>query len=386
MSRIAILENMYYSFKETGIYLLTKCSLGYSISTSADDMGYFFYSIILGSSLGLSCIKATYCFFNISIGVLFSIIGISCFYMGKSYSGYGIIVIGLLRLWMPFIYLNHPYIAYGLGVAPIAILLCADFRSSKILFWISSLSGGIIASITNTIRMFSALPMFVFYIIYILFSYRQSVRQKSIFIFLFLIGYSIPYFHYMYHMNKRDTFLVAHGIAIPERTTHVFWHNIYTGLGFLSNQESIAWQDKCAGDRALIINPKARYPSVLYEKTIRNEIFRLCREKRYFIATTIFAKLGVILYFFLIYFGGLGILVSWFYPKPWYLELALWAALGISALPGILTLPTTPYLIGFITVTIIYTMYSLIIALNRGILKDFKKYYVTKIRRHKSGF
>lgn len=384
MSRVKTLVNMYEVFKKVGVHFTIKGSSGYGFSAMSDDMGYFFYSIILASRLRLPILKAGSVFFNLSLAVSFFIISASFFFMKRSYLNYSIIILGLLRLLMPLIYLNHPYIAYVLGVSPIALVLLADSCDSNSLFMMSALVGGIIASIADNVRMLSALPLLIFYGVYLLLSHKQSLKQKIIFITLFLVAYSIPYFHYKYCLKNRDVFLIQQGVVPPERAKHVFWHNIYTGLGFLHNKENIIWNDTCAANKALKINSKAIYPSSLYEKTIRNEIFRLCKEKRYFVATTVFSKLGVILYFFLLYFGYIGLLCSYFYPKSWFIELAFWAALGVSALPGVLTLPVTAYLIGFITVTIIYTLYSLLYALKRGVLKDIKTGIGTFIERIKN--
>ena len=191
--------------------------------------------------------------------------------------------------------------------------------------------------------------------------------------FFFIIGYLLPVYHFNYEIQRRNVFLKQNNISLPNRESHVFWHNIYTGFGFLQNEYGIEWKDECAIKAALAVNPQAEYPYKLYEQTIKNLLFKLCKEKRYFVLTTIFAKLGVVFYYFLIYFGWLAVLVSWFFPKPWYIELAFWSAMGVAALPGIMTIPVTAYLIGFITCTVLYGIYSILYAFNRGLL-NFLRY------------
>ena len=378
MSRIATLINMYKVLKDTGVYFLVKSSAEYHCPTASDDLGYFFYTIFLGNFLNLAPLQASQLFFYLGVAISFIIITIAFLGISKSYVGYGIVLLCMIRLTMPLLYLNPPYIAYLLASAPIAIILFADFYSSKKAFLIAAIIGGFLGSVSDEIRSFSAFPLFVFCFIYLLFNQKWPIKRKITFIVLFSLSYSIPCFHCMYHMKKRNKFLTSQGVLLTDSTRHVFWHNIYTGLGFLNNNENIIWNDTCAINRALGINSESKYPSVLYEQTIRNEIFRLCKEKRYFVATTIFAKLGVILYFFLIYFGLFGVLCSWFYPKPLRIELAFWASLGVSALPGILTLPVVAYLIGFIAITIMYTMYSSLYALKNGMLTDISKLYYKK--------
>ena len=287
-----------------------------------------------------------------------------------------------MKLKMSLFNLNYIYIIYIFGVAPIIFLLLSHHEKSFTFLKISVLSAGFVAAVSNTIRIFSAAPIILFYSVYCIGNPEYKISQKLLLTFLFLGGYSIPYFHYQSYPNRVKVFLQE---LQPEGSINTqkygFLHNIYTGLGFLNNDQDISLLDQCAFDRVLKINPKAKTASFLYEKTIKNEIFRLCKEKRYFIATTIFAKLGVILYYFLIYFGLLGILTSWLYPKPWYLECAFWGALGISALPGVLILPSTDYLIWFISITILYSFYSLLWAFSRGLKKESINWLIKKYKR-----
>lgn len=380
MSRLSTLVTMYESFKETGMHFLTKSVIGYHPPIASDDLGYFFYTIFLAHLFDLIPLQASQLFFYLGIGVSLSIIVIAFLSMTQNYVGCGLVLLCIIRLVMPLLHLNPPYIAYLSGVSSIAIMLLADFYSSKKTFFIAAVMAGILGSIADTIRNFAILPLFIFYIIYLLFTKKISFKNKIIFIVLFCIAYSGPYFYYMHHLKKRNVFLVSQGQQVNNNVQHVFWHNIYTGLGFLNNNENIIWNDSCAANRALEINPKAKYPSALYEQTIRDEVFRLCKENRYFVATTVFAKLGIILYFFLIYFGFIGVVCSYYYPRSWYLEFAFWAALAMSALPGVLTLPVTPYLIGFITVTILYTLYGVLYALQQGVLNDADKLYSKLLR------
>ncbi len=358
MNRIDPLKKILTTFKETGIYFLTRDINGYKIPSAADDVGYFFYCTILSNWFVLSPVQASWCFFYCTFAVSLLLIGGSFFCMATSYVEYVLVVLFLGRLAMPFRYLSHIYSIYMLPIAPLALLLYADMYFSKYVFWLSAFLVGLMGSFADNVRIFSALPLYVFVGVYLLLSVKFQKKTKLIFIVFFILGYSLPWAHYSYYLNERSRFLVKNNISMDYNKSHVFWHNIYVGLGFLNNNENIVWSDTCGAKRALEINSKARYPSSLYEKTIKDEVFRLCREKRYFIATTIFAKIGVIFYYFLLYFGFVGLICSWFYPKSLSIELSFLVALGVSALPGILTLPVTPYLIGFITLTVMYSLFG----------------------------
>jgi hypothetical protein len=371
------------AFKDTGIHLIRQNANGsYAALTASDDIGYFIYSTLISYWFLFDSYTAGIAFFYTLLCVPFFIMGISFYLISSSWLSIGIIFAGLLRLKMPLMFLNHTYIAYFASFLLIPLFLVFETRRHSIfIFYFVSLIAGFLCSFFNSIRLLSALPVIVFLVCYVLLHQQWKWIRKISFCLLFLIGYSIPSQYLSYHIKARNVFLKEHNISPPVREQHVFWHNIYTGLGFLDNNEGIMWADDCGADRARAINPKAIYPSELYEQTIKNEIFRLCKEKRYFVVTTIFAKLGVILYFFLIYFGWIGVIASWFYFKPWYIELAFLLAFIVSALPGVLTLPVVGYLVGFITCTILYAVYSMLWALNKGVLGDIDKVISNVLRK-----
>ena len=349
---------MCQAFKETGVLLLIKQGSEYSAQTAADDNGYFLYATLLSSLFSLDPQIAANTLFGVLLYVPLFLMGTFFYKLFPTRVSLLVITLGLVRLSMPLMDLNHPYIAYFSVFLLIPSVLL--FEGDKPSFWFYGVSflAGLYCSGLDLMRSFASLPVIVFLFVYVVFRQHAIVKQKALLIGLFCVGYLVPVTYFSHLVKIRNNFLINQNLSIPERDNHVFWHNIYTGLGYLNNSEGITWSDSCAGEAALKINPEAKYPSKLYEQTIRDEIFRLCKEKRYFMATTLFAKLGVIFYYFLIYFGWIGLLCSYFYPKPWHIELAFWAALGVSALPGILTIPVTAYLIGFITCTIVYVLHT----------------------------
>lgn len=364
--RDGTLQAIYSAFKRTGIHLLSLHDGKYFPSGPPDDSGYFLYVSILSSFFGLEPLVTAALFFKfftvITLVVLF--IGFYCMFPRRI----SIFLISLFlgRLMMPLVSLNKVYFANFFASMFIPLVLLVEKKKNLNWFYKLSIVAGMATSFFDTIRLFSSLPLIVFSVLHIIFSKVFTYKQKMRACMLFFLFYQIPSLHFMYEFNRRNAFLKKQGIEIPNLgTAHLFWHNIYTGLGYLNNSEGITWNDSCAAEAALKINPEAKYPSKLYEQTIRSEILRLCKEKRYFVITTLFAKLGVIFYYFLTYFGWVGFLCSYLYPKPWYIECAFWAALAVSALPGILTIPITAYLIGFITCTMVYALYSLLWAIHQ---------------------
>ena len=67
---------------------------------------------------------------------------------------------------------------------------------------------------------------------------------------------------------------------------------------------------------------------------------------------SLFAKAGVVLMFFFSMVGMAWVLCSYWYPKPWYEEIAWWGLFALAAAPGILAIPRFEYLSGFIVGTV----------------------------------
>ena len=297
------LRSMYKCFQSTGVHCLIKQQGNYQVIGCGDDLGYFLYSTIFSYYLNLDpLIGANILFYVIAAVGLFGM-GICYFKMANSKFSIVVILAGLGRICMPLIGLNIVYIAYFFACLFIPLLLLVDIKKTKKNLIGISFLGGLICSFSDNIRILSSLPSVIFYLIFLIFSSKWSKKLKLLSLLFFMSGYGVLVYHFNYEIQRRNIFLKENNIPLPNRENHVFWHNIYTGFGFLINNHGIEWKDKCSIDAALAVNPHAKYPSKLYEETIKSLLFKLLTEKTYFVMTTIFAKLGVILYFFLIYFG-----------------------------------------------------------------------------------
>jgi hypothetical protein len=56
-------------------------------------------------------------------------------------------------------------------------------------------------------------------------------------------------------------------------SSHLFWHPLYLGLGFLPNRWHIRWDDAIGIERAARIDPSASYPSADYDAIVRRLFF-----------------------------------------------------------------------------------------------------------------
>ncbi len=378
-SRIFNLLNTFYAYKKYGQLLLFSNQNIVSKLSCCDDLGLFMYVPFFSSLFGLDPIVGSKFFFLGLLSIFFLIIGVCFFSLVKNIGAALAVSFGLYRLIHPFYELSDVYLGYVLPFVAIPLLLVSLEKNNKKLFLTSFFVAGLVGSFSDILRILSSTPVIVFFLIILLFNTLYTRYKKIIPLLFLLAGYSIPYVHFNYVLHQRDLFLKNNHYQQQDvPIQHVFWHNMYIGFGFLKNNHDITWEDSCGERHAREIVPGVEVGSPVYEKTIRNLIFNLIKNDRYFVANTLFAKFGILIFFFCLYFGFLGLLASYFVPKAWYVELAFLCCAGVSALPGLLTIPVTAYLIGFITCTIFYSIYSLMYFFNNNglteIEKSFKKF------------
>ena len=383
--RIANLLATFFSYKKYGIFLLREKNGVISALNCCDDLGFFTYVPMISSALSIDPIIGSKILFFGIIGLFFTVVGISFIVLSRTINGYGVITLGLYRLIAPLRHLNDVYIAYILPFLAIPLLLLALEKKHKKLFLVSFFIAGLTGGIADVMRIYAFLPVIVFFLIILIFNSTFRRYKKILPLLALMSGYAIPYAHFKYVIHKRDTFLEQRNAKEEETSNmHVFWHNMYIGFGYLANKHDITWNDSCGEAHAREVIPGVEVGTQAYERTIRNLIFNLIKTDRYFVFITLFAKLGAVLFFFFLYLGFLGLFAAYFVPKAWYIELAFLCCAGVGALPGILTLPETAYLMGFITCTALYTMYSIIYFLNNNGFERVKKSYKSIVNTIKS--
>jgi hypothetical protein len=377
--RIVNLVATFAAYTKYGVLLLYEKTAILSPLKCCDDLGLFMYVPLISSLFSVDPLVGTKIFFFSVVALFFIVTGGSLFFLSRTMLGYGVVACGLYRLMAPLKQLSDVYIAYMVPFLSIPLLLLALEKKHKNLFLISFFMCGLVGGFSDIIRIYAALPVIVFFLIILVFNSTFVRFKKVIPLAVLLLGYAIPYAHFTYVIHQRDIFLKQHAFGLDEdlENIHVFWHNMYIGFGFLDNKYGIVWEDSCGEAHARKVIPGVEVGTQAYESTIRDLIVNLIKTDRYFVANVLFAKLGVLLFFFLLYFGFLGLLAAYFVPKVWYVEVAFLCCAGISAAPGLLTLPVTAYFMGFITCTVLYTVYSIVHFLNnnggRQVQKSFRQ-------------
>ncbi len=345
-----------------------------------DDLGIYYFIPKLVWLLNISLDRAIELFFCGMVALSFLLAIIGFFLLSSSFIVRVIAALAIAKLshlaccWSTDVYLSYYCIAFS--VVPLMIYFMRK-RVMTIPFGFFSFLSGIGIGYAHYIRGFSGLPVLLFVVVSSLFYFRVPWKKKFFLIFLVLLGLMIPVVHFSYLFYQRQAYFGADYVTHVD--SHPFWHNIYIGLGFLNNRFGIRWNDGVAIEKMKQIEPDAVYPTQEYEKVARGEVFRLIKKHTRFVLTTIFAKIGVLLLYLLV-FANIGLVAAFFYRKPWGLELSFWLALLFSSVFALLALPEPVYLFGFIAFACLYGLVSIDFAIQKGVLRDIST-FLCKDRR-----
>lgn len=217
---------------------------------------------------------------------------------------------------------------------------------------------GLIVGLSRSVRLDSALPSFCFTLLMFAFAYVVRWRLRVLLISILLVTVLLPGFFFKRQLAYRDAFLAARDHQYTAPTGHhVVWHDVYIGLGFLSNPYIAGYCDEEAAKAVRSVSATTRYASSEYESIIRGKVFELLRRDPKFVLFTLFSKVAITIFMFVVC-CNLGLIAAIRYPKPWGIELAFWAAILFSSIAPILTVPLPKYSMSVIAFAILYGISS----------------------------
>jgi hypothetical protein len=134
--------------------------------------------------------------------------------------------------------------------------------------------------------------------------------------------------------------------------THLVWHPILLGLGYLPNRYGIRWNDDNAIAAAHAYRPAAQYPSAAYDAAVRHIFVTAVRHDPGLLAGSAAAKLLVVLWLglpgiALLLVIGLLRLAMGGPGSPWRATLIIVPSALVGLVPPVLTMPFTAYALGW---------------------------------------
>jgi hypothetical protein len=223
---------------------------------------------------------------------------------------------------------------------------------------------GISLGLAQWIRTQSGSPALLFFAILICFSLLRR-SAKILLSATLLIGMSLPLIYEQFPLHERDRFLVTHLPGYqPSLNHHLFWHTAYLGLSYLTNPYVSGWRDLVAVQYVQAVDPTVIYGGEKYEALLRSRVKEIIHRDHKFIFYTVAAKAGVLACMLLLCVNiGLAAAISC--PKSVGTELAFWLATTFAGLSGIVAIPMPQYVLGMITIALLYWYYSMIFYVER---------------------
>lgn len=381
--RLEYLKAALTGYLHTGVPLVAYQGQNFvPFSSLADDMGLYYFVPRVAHYLHISTEQAIYTFFYTLIGAaaLTGLIGF--FKLFKSAISRVIATVGVAGISLLTARMVDVYVAYEVavvGLIPLFLWFALQNKvTKKFMAWM--FMSGVVIGLCHYIRAYSSVATLIFMLTLMLLYMRAHFKQKLLLVAALCVGLSVPVLYSNYIFKQYTHYIQTHEPqALAQGKAHVFWHAVYLGFSFLSNDLGIVWDDKCGAQKALTISADAVYPSQKYETVMKYEVFNLVKHHIKFVLYTLFAKLGILL-MYLVLFANIGLLAAWCYRKPWQIEFAFLLALGFNALFGVLVMPFPQYLLGFIAVAAMYGIYSIGYALERGAWHDIKNIFFRSSR------
>jgi hypothetical protein len=181
-----------------------------------------------------------------------------------------------------------------LGLIP--VVLAVDGRPRRSTFWVLVVAC-VLAGLATSVRNYAGLPVLVAALIMLLRSPWRWPGRALVAIALCAAYLVIPLGVVRTAVHHRDQRLGTGTKAAQASTTHLFWHPMYLGLGYLPNRYGITWDDSYGAHAALREDPKAFYPTARYEAVIRKLYIRLLKRDPGFVAGVTAKKLVVAIAF-----------------------------------------------------------------------------------------
>jgi hypothetical protein len=366
-TRIGMLGDRYYEvtealrgWNESGVPLVGKFNNGWEAVPCGDDTGLFYIVPLLARRTGWDADRSLDVFLLglIAASAMIGLAGLWLTTSGVWQRGLALVPI------MTASYLSYKmgdvYVVQGSVVLMLVPWLVYALKPDVrywLRFFIIVLSG-IILGLAQWLRTQSGSPVLLFFALLLCFS---SLRRfiRILLAATLLICMSLPLLYARFPLHERDRFLALHQPGYqPALDHHVFWHTAYLGLGYLTNPYVAAFRDSVAVEYVEAIDPAAIYGGEEYEKLLRSRVKEIVTRDHKFIFYTLAAKAGVLACMLLL-FINFGLPAAILRPKSLGTELAFWLALSFAAVPGIVAIPVPQYVLGMITLALLYWYYTL---------------------------
>lgn len=332
----------FLNFDDVGIYIFVPKIMNFFHVTLDQAIDLFFYTQLCVAFM--VALAGFFLLFRSFQSILFSIISFAPFLRFTYYSVFDVYVEYLVSIFC---------------IIPLFLYFILKNKESYFFTYFMVFSGMIIG-FSHYVRSYSSLPVIGFIFCMVLLNQQLVTLKKIILLGCLLFGIGISTLYFKMTIQKYQNFAKNHFAGFDHlQTKHVFWHQVYLGFGLLKilNKDDITWDDSF-GEKKV----KEKMPNISlvqtseYEHVLKNEVFELVKHQRGFVLWTIFAKLGILFMYFIL-FANIGLLAFCCFYRRWDLDLAFLCAFALSSITPLLTLPYYSYALSFIAFAFIFGLF-----------------------------
>lgn len=367
--RLAHLIATMAGYQKTGISLISWDGNHLLPTMPADDVGIYILIPKCASFFRIGIEQAISIFFNFLL-IIPAVVAIIVFCMlYKKPMQRCVAISGVVLLTLFARAVGDVYLCYSASLLLLLPFILYFFERKKFgnSFIAVCIYVGFIVGILQFIRSFSAIAPLLFFFTALLFEEELSMRRKFFFACAILLGMIAPIYYFNTVQHKSRAYAVDQLlIDAKQEKSHPLWHTLYVSFGLLhfKNTDNISYDDSCAAKKVESIDSSVAYCSAAYDEVLKNEVINLIKNQFVFVLLTLFAKLGVLIYF-LLKFANIGLVAAFFYPKSWVIELAFFCALIFNSLFVFIAMPIHEYALGFIACATLYGIVSINYAIAR---------------------
>lgn len=365
--RWSALNNVYNALVYIGVPFIEYDFQTVKPLTVGDDIGMYLFIPKLALFFDMSLENAVVLFFSILLWLplTFSFIGFWLSY-NRLISRF-IIVVNFVLFAYTLYRITDVYLAYSasaLFCVPWVPLLYKQYKGTFV--WIYYFLMGFLAVFFHVIRAYASLPMLGFVSAFnaILFAKHAQYRRTQLYLMSTLMLGALFLGSYIYKQQLYfNNFILKKGLT--EKVTklqHPKWHTIFLGFGFLqpSNPLKIQYADDWAFEYVKKKKPHIRLYSQEYEQELKNETLSLIWNYPVFVLFTIFSKIGILLFYFLL-FAHIGVACALLNNHCISINVSFIVALLLSMIFPLISLPTIRVLsLSFITFSWLFGLFNML--------------------------
>ena len=361
--RYIILQKLLAAFGRTQVPLVGFDGSKLIPFLTFDDVGLYLFvpKIVQFFNVSLQHAIDTFFYAQIACASVLGIVGLLLLFR-SNIARFVSLLSFCLFLGFIFYQLRDVYIAYFasfFAIIPLFLYFILNNNDSK-LFNYFLVIAGIVIGASHYVRSYSSLPVLGFIVCMVLLNRRFVLMKKITLLWCVFLGIFIAGCYFENVIGKYKNFAQTHFKEFDSlQTKHVFWHQVYIGFGFLkfNNKDNIMYDDSCGDHKVRQIDPEISMSQTSsYEAVLKNEVFKLIRTQFSFVVWTIFAKLGVLL-FYLIFFANVGLLAFFYTAFRYDLVLSFLCTFGLSSITPLLTVPIPQYALSFICCAFVFGLF-----------------------------